>query len=212
IGYITLDNASNNDTFMVAMEGDLSALGIRFQRHGNRIRYPAVSAIVRSSSLRREGFQEVVNIVERNKEAATPDPSLPTSILQLLRDVDTRWSSTYFMLRRIRLLRRPLDVFLSHPDQASIKHLRPSDTEWRVIDKLCSFLQIPNMVQQLMSGETSPNLSAVLPAYTMCMKKWAEFGKQEPDFKPLADAGLAKLEEYYNRSTLSTVYLLALSK
>jgi len=39
IGWITLDNASNNDTFMSSLERELNARGIPFERDGNRIRY-----------------------------------------------------------------------------------------------------------------------------------------------------------------------------
>jgi len=39
IGWVTLDNASNNDTFMASLERELTARGILFDRVENRIRY-----------------------------------------------------------------------------------------------------------------------------------------------------------------------------
>ena len=42
IGCITLDNASNNDTFMASLERELNARGIPFEQVGNRIRYDII--------------------------------------------------------------------------------------------------------------------------------------------------------------------------
>jgi len=47
---------------------------------------------IHSSSLRRQYFSEIVQALEKRD-------------LQLLRDVDTRWSSTLLMLERFELLR-----------------------------------------------------------------------------------------------------------
>ena len=38
IGWVTLDNASNNDTFMLKLEEELKRRGIPFDRVKNRIR------------------------------------------------------------------------------------------------------------------------------------------------------------------------------
>ena len=42
IGWIKLDNTSNNDTFMASLERELNARGIPFKRVGNRIRYDII--------------------------------------------------------------------------------------------------------------------------------------------------------------------------
>lgn len=39
LGWLTMDNASNNDTLMASLERELNARGISFDRVENRIRY-----------------------------------------------------------------------------------------------------------------------------------------------------------------------------
>ncbi|KAI0317889.1 hypothetical protein OF83DRAFT_1057840 [Amylostereum chailletii] len=196
VGHITLDNASNNDTFMEAFEQALTADGIYFQRYGNRI------------CLRHQRFREVVQeVINRNQDLRnsgnTDVGSVLNQVLELLRDVDTHWSSVLFMVQRTLLLCRPVEIFLAHPDQASIRDLLPTADEWKLLEHIRDFLAIPNSVQELMSGENTPNLSAVLPAYTLCMQRLSEFGRELPVFAPLANAAVAKFEEYFNRSNLS---------
>ncbi|KAJ7793825.1 hypothetical protein B0H13DRAFT_2171692, partial [Mycena leptocephala] len=58
--------------------------------------------VIRASSLRRQYFSEILKALQQKD-------------LQLLRDVDTRWSSTLLMIDRAILLREAIDKFLSDP-------------------------------------------------------------------------------------------------
>ncbi|KAJ7904012.1 hypothetical protein B0H13DRAFT_2025471, partial [Mycena leptocephala] len=58
--------------------------------------------VIRASSLRRQYFSEILKALQQKD-------------LQLLRDVDTRWSSTLLMIDRAILLHEAIDKFLSDP-------------------------------------------------------------------------------------------------
>jgi hypothetical protein len=63
-------------------------------------------AACRASGQRREGFE--LTIQEGNKAGTWTDSKgnpLPLPVLQLLRDCETQWSSTFFMLDRVLMLR-----------------------------------------------------------------------------------------------------------
>ncbi|KAJ7922560.1 hypothetical protein B0H13DRAFT_1982940 [Mycena leptocephala] len=78
------------DNFLAAVEGDPVAT-IR-----------TTVRVIRVSSLRHQYFSEILKALQQKD-------------LQLLRDVDTRWSSTLLMIDRAILLREAIDKFLSDP-------------------------------------------------------------------------------------------------
>lgn len=66
-----------------------------------------VVRVIRGSGMRRDAFDELIvngNAKEWFKEGEPPK-TVQLHILQLLRDVQTRWDSEYYMLNRLRELR-----------------------------------------------------------------------------------------------------------
>ncbi|TFK69444.1 hypothetical protein BDN72DRAFT_767887, partial [Pluteus cervinus] len=193
---ITLDNASNNNTFMVELAKLLERKGISFDHHGNRIRcFPHVINIAvktglkyitnvdpttdvevsaeeiaegqtrrppptidtdyikalqsdvlaavrklavgcRASHMRREVLRKV--IIEGNEKGWFNGQKLPE--VNLLRDVDTRWSSIYLMGRRVRELYPAVKIMLSQDEHKDIRHLLLTQNQLRVLDDLLTFL------------------------------------------------------------------------
>jgi hypothetical protein len=67
----------------------------------------SVVRVIRGSGMRREAFDEV--IINGNTKGwfkeGEPPRTIQVPMLQLLRDVRTRWDSEYYMLKRLRELR-----------------------------------------------------------------------------------------------------------
>lgn len=64
---------------------------------------------------------------------------------------------------------------------------------------LCSdVFQIPHAFQQILSGEMTPTLGMSLAAFKVMAAKWKKHCDAHPEFADVIDAGLDKLDEYYN--------------
>jgi hypothetical protein len=83
------------DDYLEALRHDPVALGRSIVR------------VIRASGLRRHAFRE--SIKQANVEQWFKDPSgevITMPVVELLRDVDTRWDSVYFMINRLRYLQQ----------------------------------------------------------------------------------------------------------
>ncbi|KAH6880312.1 hypothetical protein BKA70DRAFT_1126566, partial [Coprinopsis sp. MPI-PUGE-AT-0042] len=237
IGQITLDNASNNNTLMVALEQELSKRHILFHSDGNRIRcnweqyregiagepVGGVRSIVsscRASSLRRRDLQRT--ITEGNEQGSwTPENRVlqrpndhPNRIrnLQLLRDCETRWSSIFLMTDRYLYLHPCVSAFLEADIQWDISHYNLTSAEVQVLLDLHMILEVAHKAQELLSSEQTPALSIALPAYETIITKWKQLRATIPELAFCIDAGIAKLEEYMAETRKSRIYAHAMGK
>ncbi|KAF9220177.1 hypothetical protein BS17DRAFT_661193, partial [Gyrodon lividus] len=53
--------------------------------------------------------------------------------IQLLRNVKTRWDSTFYMINCLHILRFPVDWFLLMPTQKDIAKHKMDNTKWFVL-------------------------------------------------------------------------------
>ncbi|KAL4254558.1 Zinc finger BED domain-containing [Pleurotus pulmonarius] len=246
IGWVTLDNASNNDTFTSFLEFELRQRGIVFDRCKNRIRcFPhivnlackavlgaitnmefasetapdynpddasmfretldrdpiatirTVVRVTRASSYRRQCLSEIVQALYQKD-------------LQLLRDVDTRWSSTLLMIERATLLRTAIDSFLRRNEFADLKKYQLTTAEWNVLDAYKLILSVPHAFQQKLSAEKTPTLCDTIPCYEAMSKKWESLQAELPALSTVIQQGLDKLEVYRDRAEVTPAYVLAL--
>ncbi|KAJ8580713.1 hypothetical protein M405DRAFT_689053, partial [Rhizopogon salebrosus TDB-379] len=93
---------------------------------------------------------------------------------ELLRDVDTRWDSVYFMINCLHYLQQAIDYFLSLPVNRDISQYNLSPIEWQVLKDFELVLEIPHGVQQSMSSESTRMLSHAIPAFEKFMEGWEE--------------------------------------
>ncbi|THU89831.1 hypothetical protein K435DRAFT_577193, partial [Dendrothele bispora CBS 962.96] len=207
---ITMDNASVNDTTMTEFEDELEMMDIEFDHTRNRIsstvsnalRNGAINKIrtairqIRLSSLRRERFSQLVQENNGNR-------------LQLLRDVDTRWSSTHMMLERALHLREVIQRFLSDVN-FQLQEYSLSSVEWKAVDQLSQVLEVPHAFQQLLSAEKTPTLCDVIPSFEEMIHLWQDMKTRLPDMRTIIDAGIRKLEEYRNKMVDVPAYTLAM--
>ena len=77
---------------------------------------------------------------------------------KLIKDVVTRWNSTYFMLKRIIELDESVKFVLM---QAGRADLSPSDQQWEIAKQLCALLRPFAVVNDILQGEKYPTLGCV---------------------------------------------------
>ncbi|KAH9895281.1 ribonuclease H-like domain-containing protein, partial [Cubamyces lactineus] len=227
IGVITMDNGSNCGTMMDDLERILKEKGIPFHRMGNRIRFDIYTAIrrdpayaqalsenpvkaartliakARQSALRREEFESIVSDCIKNKtfgEDAEPSGT------QLLRDVDTRWSSTFLMLDRLLSLYPAVQLLMQKHDPDALL----SDKTLQVLSDIREFLAIPHAVQELLSAEDTPTVSLALPAYANLIEILKGAQQKLPRISHGIQAAISALEEYMAYTRQTRVYALAM--
>ena len=102
------------------------------------------------------------------------------------------------------------------PEYADIsKKFKLSSAEWVALQafsdilKVCHYasacvdfcsdiFQIPHAFQQILFGEKTPTLGMSLAAFEVMAAKWKQHHDANPEFADVIDAGLDKLDEYYN--------------
>jgi hypothetical protein len=135
----------------------------------------------------------------------------PPVLLQL--DVETRWNSTFDMLKGALLLRKPIDELLKRIrerfDGYTNFTISPADylarpidiIAWNSIKDFCSFLEPFKDATELMSGSTYPTLGLAVPVFyaiqthvqnaTLCTD-----GFRSSHSKEFAKAVKTKLDDY----------------
>ncbi|KAI0657993.1 hypothetical protein C8Q70DRAFT_1045966 [Cubamyces menziesii] len=131
---------------------------------------------------------------------------------QLLRDCETRWSSTYQMIGRVLALYPAIQVFLNSEDHQDLAHLKLSSEQVRVLTDIHQVLQAPHAVQELLSSSRTPTLAMALPAFELLITTWESMKITIPEMAPFIDAGLERLDKYVRLARKTRVYALAMSE
>ncbi|KZT56097.1 hypothetical protein CALCODRAFT_424408, partial [Calocera cornea HHB12733] len=135
--------------------------------------------------------------------------------LELILDVRTRWSSTYFMLRRALELRTSLDSVLLFPDHADkLAKFRITQEGWTRLEQIAEILSIAHRGQQALSADSHPTLHLAIPALEYPMSEWEQLedGKyaNDPDMCAVLRAGIDKLGAYYLKMEKTDAYGIAM--
>ncbi|KAJ7696975.1 hypothetical protein B0H17DRAFT_1266691, partial [Mycena rosella] len=164
-------------------------------------------AACRASGQRRDDVRQI--IVDGNaKYLWQPDGIM--RVVQLLRDCETRWSSTYLMSDRLIELYPAVQCFLKHPQQSALAHLIFTELEYQVLHDIQAILAVPHAAQELLSAEKTPTLSAALPAFEMLLDCWINLQTQLPMLAHYIRVGIVKIQEYVNKGRKTRVYALAM--
>ncbi|KAH9937936.1 hypothetical protein B0H21DRAFT_698741 [Amylocystis lapponica] len=168
----------------------------------------------RASGQRREDYLSTIR--EGNSTHAFGE-SIELPELELLRDVDTRWSSIFLMVDRV--LTKTLNIFeaiarfLNDPKHDDLRCHALDQKQMQVLDEIRQFLQLPHVVQELLSAEMTPTLSQALPAYEKLLRGLkgmlapGKLGKLAHGIS----ASIDKLQEYLLRARPTRMYSLAMS-
>ncbi|KIM54018.1 hypothetical protein SCLCIDRAFT_31420 [Scleroderma citrinum Foug A] len=177
-----LGDVVDKDKYIEALQRDPIALG------------RDIVWIIRSSSLRREGFCNTI-VTGNQMSWFTNEEGEPIQlpILELLHDVKTRWDSIYYMINRLRILRQALDVFFQAPTNKDITDRQLGEMDWQVIKDMEIVLEVPHSAQQLMSHKMLPHLSMHLPRCA-----------------PYIKVGLKYANKYYSRMDKTNAYAIAM--
>ncbi|TFK27519.1 hypothetical protein FA15DRAFT_586294 [Coprinopsis marcescibilis] len=129
--------------------------------------------------------------------------SLNDSPLELLHDVDTRWSSTLLMIKRfVKLKEFVLQMISKYNDLVKYKL---TNNEWKHLNDYISILQ------QKLSGERTPTLHQALPLFYQMILRWKKYKHTFPDLRNVLDAGISKLEDYLHDTETVPAYALVMS-
>ncbi|KIK27142.1 hypothetical protein PISMIDRAFT_46759, partial [Pisolithus microcarpus 441] len=90
--------------------------------------------------------------------------------------------------------------------------LELSEAEWEKVCLLLSLLVHPEKAQQAFSTEGGPTLHTTLPALEALHWAWStcKSAAKYSTFESGLEAGLGKIEEYYERTSKSDVYIIAM--
>ncbi|KAG1731187.1 uncharacterized protein EDB91DRAFT_1058878, partial [Suillus paluster] len=232
-GQITMDNASNNDTFMLELEMELDKRGIPFDHAGNRLRLSTSTDLhayanslsnepvgqcrdivnsCRHSGQRRRWLQAVIEQGNNNGywKGKLPDGKEKLPVLRLLRDCSTRWSSTFKMIDRVLTLHPAIQSFLQEIQNADIAHLSMDSKDIDVLCDIHQIIEVPHAAQELLASERTPTLSMALPAYELLLTKWTELKGTIWELAHYIGIGLDKLTNYIHQGRKTRIYALAM--
>ena len=185
-----------------------------------------IVAVCRKSGQSREHLEKVID-TGNSSNAWGPDVVIRP--VQLLRDCEARWSSTFNMIDRLIELYpvsntfrewqkgltsclQPVVHFLSQPAMSEhISHLFKA-TEYEVLHHIHQILEVPLRCQELLAAEKTPTLALALPTYEALVAMWNELAKAMPELSHYIGVGIAKIMEYVSRGRQSRIYALAMSE
>ncbi|KIM34693.1 hypothetical protein M413DRAFT_75735, partial [Hebeloma cylindrosporum] len=153
--------------------------------------------VIRASSIRRQCFSELA------MKHFGDD-------VQLLRDVDTRWSSTYLMIERALFCKSVIVKFLSMPDFEDLRRYYLTGADWEALQAFYDILSIPHAFQQRLSAEKTPTVCEAIRSFSAISEVWKEHQDQYPETSNIVQAGIDKLEEYSDRTSLTPAYTVAM--
>jgi hypothetical protein len=219
IAGITVDNASNNDTFLRALrEGGFmqSQFHIRCFAHVLNLSVQAtlqhfeqpisgLRSFIRKVRVSPSKLQALRVLWEENNDS-------PSKFSKPILDVSTRWNSTYDMLlRAIKLQKVLVKLLRSNPMEitASERPLLEQDT-WVKFESIAKFLQPFKEATEYSCAEKYPTLSTVVPFYNILLEHSLTYMNHSDHFmKEAANEAKDKLLKYYssaqNTSFIATI-------
>lgn len=218
VEHMVLPHGVTRDDYRKVLEGDIIGTARK------------LIGACRASGNRREEFFDT--IFEGNLNGTWTDNegnSFSRDALQLLRDCETRWSSTFFMLDRVLVMlpvcfitiKLPLSNFVysqvikafsQRPHLSDANLTMPNPAEVCVLDHVRSLTSVPHDAQESLSSSQTPTLSYSLPFYHSIINEWEHMKWIYPFLSPFIEIGVNKVETYIDKSKLSRTYLFAIRK
>ncbi|QRV94607.1 hAT family dimerization protein [Ceratobasidium sp. AG-Ba] len=228
LGMITLDNASNNDTFMAQLETYMTERGLDFDREGNRLRcFPhviniAVQAILAALRESAELFRHYLR-----KSGETISIELETYLLALESEPHNRIRKTAVALRRTQRrqgLRKTIRegneqrIWRTHKlatsryiaSDPTLAEFAITHTDYEVLSDTLDVLDLAHRTQELLSSDQTPTLSLALPLYHALIDQWRELQAKRPVLSHAIAAGIDKLEAYLAKTQSSPAHIVVL--
>ena len=84
--------------------------------------------------------------------------------LRVVREVSTRWNSTFYMMQRLVQLKQPIHLYLDDTmTKDEMKSYTLSDHQWSIMKNILSLLEGVDQVTNTLSSERYSTLSWCLP-------------------------------------------------
>ena len=131
-------------------------------------------------------------------------------MLQLLRDVCTRWNSTFFMVERALTLKDAYQSMCAGDPKLAPYHLE--DSQWAYLEKVCSLLRkFDEMTKAVSASKGFPTLNRTIIVYNALIDHLEEFIDTTDDLtlKAAASTAKGKLVGYYTKTDSTPVYAVA---
>ncbi|KAJ8456137.1 hypothetical protein ONZ45_g18814 [Pleurotus djamor] len=157
---------------------------------------------IRASGQRRQGLKEVIDAGNLSHAF-----SEEIKALNLIRDVDTRWSAIYLMIERFLYLHPAVKIYIM--DKTELQHHSLSPLELRILNDILKFLLCFHAIQQVVSAEKTPTLCLVLPLYDDLIQMLESLNL--PELQHAISAAIQKLKEYLAMAQTTRLYTLAMA-
>ncbi|KAF8841277.1 hypothetical protein BDN67DRAFT_901808 [Paxillus ammoniavirescens] len=154
---------------------------------------------IHASLLRRQYFAAVLKSLELKE-------------LQLLQDIDIKWSSTLLMIEQALILREAIKRLLSSNEFPELQKYNLSGTEWEALELFRNILVVPHAFQQRLSPEKTPTLSYAILSFRAMMVAWEKQIDDIPELEGIIQSGLDKLDSYKGCMDSVPAYVLAMGK
>ncbi|KAF8869955.1 ribonuclease H-like domain-containing protein, partial [Gymnopilus junonius] len=123
--------------------------------------------------------------------------------LQLLCDMEVRWSSTFLMIERA-IKCKPVNDF------SKLCQYELNDDDWDVLEAFLDILSIPHEFQQALSSEKTLTLCDTISHFNAIIQVWKEYQDEHPETEDIIEAGIIKLQKYYDQIAPNPTYTMAM--
>lgn len=137
---------------------------------------------------------------EREELFAAGEDIINSDLLPIL-DCPTRWSSTYFFLKRALKLQAAINEIAKDQD---LRKNELQQEEWDILKEVFNFLESFAFITTYVEGTSYPTLSLVVPMYNKLLDLFEEVSRDDTKHTLIqkgAKAGLDKLLSYYDKSS-----------
>lgn len=108
-------------------------------------------------------------------------------------------------------LSKAIQSCLLKTQNADISDLSMDAKDTDVLHDIHQIIEVPHVVQELLSSERTPTLSMALPAYEVLNSQWTHLQSMIWELSHYIDVGLDKLKQYINEGRKMRIYTLSMS-
>ncbi|KAG2353766.1 hypothetical protein BDR07DRAFT_1382860 [Suillus spraguei] len=202
-----MDNASNNNTLIVEIEE------LKKNPHNpvlatstDPINQSMLQAYAKTLERDPVGQCHAIAVIQEGNENGFWRGKLPDGKTTL----STRWSSTFKMVDRVLMLNPAIQSFLLKTQNADISDFSMDAKDTDVLRDIHQIIEVPHVVQELLSSEWTPTLSMALPAYQVLNSQWTQLRSMILELSHYIDVGLDKLKQYITEGRKTRIYALSM--
>jgi hypothetical protein len=191
-----LRQAKRNPDYAIALKTDLVA------------RVAELVKQLRASGQRREAFEQSIQDINNDRRMG-----LILHPVQLLRQVVTRWSSTFLMMDRFLYLTPAINLLLDRPNPVALdRDDGLTYKETGILDEVREVFSFFHSAQETLACEKTPTLPFVLPIYEDLLDAMKDLCQTYPNLVHAIYASIQKLEKYLLDSRGKHLHTLAMGK